>query len=195
MRVVVSAVKGAGKTTAIKFVKERKKDIGIITVGDFFAEEYKRRNLKRDEGDKAVSREEHEKIQRDIFKRIGREIEKYDNVIIDTNLFFLKSEGYFPGLPEYALREIKPDVIVVMEYKPEFILKRREKDRERIGRERSAALTLHGIEEEQSIQKHYAFVASGLTGCTVIILKRYETEKVEFEHNKKNAEEILNLFK
>jgi len=194
MKLVVSAVKGAGKTTAIKFALEKKSDIKVITVGNYFEKAYQKLGLKRDQGDKVVSKEEHKKIQIESFKMIADEIKKQKDVIIDTNLFFTKSEGFFPGLPDFILEKLNPDAILIMEYKPEFILARREKDIKAIGRERSASLTVEGIEQEQTVQKHYAFVCSGLTGCTVKILRREEPEKYEFQHNKENAEEILKFF-
>jgi len=194
MKMVVSGIKGAGKSTAIKFVLEKKPDIKVITVGNYFEKAFEKLGLKRDEGDKGVSKEDHKKIQQETFNMISDEIKKHKNVIIDTNLFFTKTEGYFPGLPEIALKRINPDVIVVMEYKPEFILSRRQKDIKDIGRKRSASLTLDGIEMEQNIQRHYAFACSELTGCTVKILRRDEPEKYEFEHNKMNAEEIVKIF-
>lgn len=194
MKLVVSGVKGAGKSTAIKFVLEKRPDIKVITVGDFFERVYKKLGLKRDEGDRAVSKEKHKKIQIETFNMISKEMKKHENVIIDTNVFFTKTEGYFPGLPEFALKKIDPDVIIIMEYRPEFILERRKKDIKTIGRERSASLTLKGIEMEQNIQRQYAFTCSELTGCTVKILRREEPEEFEFEHNRKNAEEILKLF-
>ena len=194
MKVVVSGVKGAGKSTTIKFVLEKKPDIKVITVGDYFEKTFKKLGLKRDEGDKAITKKIHEKIQKETFDMIAKEIKKHNNVIIDTNLFFTKSEGIFPGLPENVLKKIELDAIILMEYKPEFILSRREKDIKAIGRERSASLTLEGIELEQEIQRNYALVCSELTGCTVMILREYEPEKYEFEHGKKNAEEILKIF-
>jgi adenylate kinase len=194
MRVVVSAVKGAGKSTTIKFVLEKRPDIKVISVGDYFERVYKQLGLRRDEGDRGIDRKKHEEIQLKVFKTISEEIRKHKDVIIDTNLFFTKTEGYFPGLPEFAIKKIKPDAIVIMEYKPEFIISRREKDIKTIGRERSASLTVEGIEKEQEIQRYYGFVCSALTGCTVKIIRRDEPEKYEFEHNRKNAEEILKLF-
>lgn len=194
MKVVISAVKGAGKTTTIKFITEKRNDIEVVRVGDYFEKYYKEKGLKRDEGDKGVSREEHARIQEEIFDQIAKKIKDYRHVIIDTNLFFSKSEGYFPGLPYNVLTKINPDVIVVMEYRPEDILERRKKDIQKLGRERSASLTIEGIRKEQEIQRMYAFAYSALTGCAVKILERYEPEKFEFQHNKLNAKEILKLF-
>jgi adenylate kinase len=36
--------------------------------------------------------------------------------------------GYYPGLPEEAIKKIKPDAIVLAEYNPEDIIERRKKD-------------------------------------------------------------------
>ena len=194
MKVVVSGVKGAGKSTTIKFVLEKKPDIKVITVGDYFEKAFKKLDLKRDEGDKAITKKMHKRIQKETFDMIAKELKKHKNVIIDTNLFFTKTEGVFPGLPENVLKKIEPDAIVLMEYKSEFILARRERDIKAIGRERSASLTLGGIELEQEVQRNYALTCSELTGCVVMIVRRYEPEKYEFEHGKKNAEEILKIF-
>jgi adenylate kinase len=194
MRIVVSGVKGAGKSTTIKFMLEKKPDIKVITVGDYFEKAFKKFGLKRDEGDRVITKEIHKKIQKETFDMIAKELKKHKNTIVDTNLFFTKTEGFFPGLPKDALKNIEPDAIVLMEYKPEFILSRREKDIKAIGRERSASLTIEGIELEQEVQRNYALACSELTGCTVMILRRYESEKYDFEHAKNNAEEILKIF-
>jgi adenylate kinase len=194
MRVIVAGLKGSGKTTVLKFVNQKRPDIKILNAGDFFAQVFKKYGLDRDQGDLGIPREKYVSIQKEIFKNLAREVKRYKDVIIDTHLFLTKKEGYYPGLPEFAMKEIDPDVIVVLEYDPKFILKRREKDLKEIGRQRSAEFTTEGIEWEQQVQRHFAFSSATFTATTVKIIKRYEKEKRDFEHAEKNAEEILKLF-
>ncbi|MCD6226428.1 MAG: AAA family ATPase [Candidatus Aenigmarchaeota archaeon] len=192
MIIVVSGVKGAGKSKVIEYVTKQK-PMKVIRVGDYFEKVFKEKGLKRDEGDKVIRKREYVDIQKKVFKEIKNDLE--EDTIIDTNLFFTKPGGFYPGLPAFALDIIKPDAIVLLEYKPEFILQRRNKDLKELGRERSAAFDIEGIKLEQEVQKHYAFICSELCQCTVKILKRYEPETYEFEHAEKNAEEILKIIK
>ncbi|MEM4367581.1 MAG: AAA family ATPase [Candidatus Anstonellales archaeon] len=194
MRVIVAGLKGSGKTTVLKYVAHKRPDIKILNAGDFFAQVFQKYGLARDQGDLGIPREKYVNIQKEIFRNLGREAKKHKNVIIDTHLFLTKKEGYYPGLPEFAMKEIDPDAIVVLEYDPKFILKRREKDLKELGRQRSAEFTVDGIEWEQQVQRHFAFASAAFTATTVKIIKRYEKEKREFEHAEKNAEEILKLF-
>ena len=94
----------------------------------------------------------------------------------------------------FVLEELRPDTVIGLEYKPEEILKRREKDIKDLQRERSAATTLEGIKLEYEVQRNYLFAASMAIGCTVKLLQRFEPEKYEFEHVDKNVEELLELF-
>jgi len=194
LKIVVSAVKGAGKSTALRFVTEKRPDIKVIRVGDYFAKEFEKVGLKRDEGDKGISKDKHSDIQIRIFEQIAKDIEPFENVILDTNLLFRKSEGFFRALPEAALKIIRPDVLVVMEYRPEDILARRQKDIKNLGRERAASLTSEGVEEEQSVQKQYAEECKEIIGCELVVLRQDKPEEYEFQHNKDNSEEILKLF-
>lgn len=191
---IIVGLKGSGKTTTIKKIVEKRPDIKVVCVGDYFEKVFKKYGLKRDEGDLGIKNTEYIKFDRELFKQIGKDVKKYKNVIIDTHLFLTKSTGYYPGLPSFKIKELEPNTLVVLEYSPKVILKRRKKDLKELGRKRSGELTLKGIELEQDVQRHYAFVCSGIAGCTVKILRRDKPEKYEFEHAEKNAEEILKLF-
>lgn len=194
MKMVISGVKGAGKSTTIKYILEKKPDIKIIRVGDYFERIFNEMGLERDEGDKKIEREDYVKFHKKVFQEIGKECKKNKDVIIDTNMFFTKPEGYYPGLPMFALNELEIDVIALLEYNPKFILQRREKDVKELGRERSASFTLDGIEKEQDVQKHYAFTCSEILSTTVKILRRDKEEEYDFQHAELNAEEIVELF-
>ncbi|MCX8178857.1 MAG: AAA family ATPase [Candidatus Aenigmarchaeota archaeon] len=194
MRMIVAGLKGSGKTTVLKYVSHKRPDIKILNAGDFFAKVFEKYGLSRDQGDLGIPRDRYVNIQKEIFRAINREARKYKDVIIDTHVFLTKKEGYYPGLPEFAMKEINPDIIVVLEYDPKMILKRREKDIKEIGRQRSAELTVEGIEKEQAIQRGFAFASAAFTATAVKIISRFEKEKREFEHAEKNAEEIVKLF-
>jgi len=195
MLAVLVGLKGSGKTTLMKKVKDLRPDIKHIVAGDYFAEYYKKKGLKRDEGDKNVESSEHFKIQREIFKKLRKEADKHDHVIVDTHAFLTKTEGFYPGLPWFALKELEPDVLIALEFRPEDILQRRKKDEKELGRKRSAASSIEGVKFEYEIQRNFLCAAAGMIGCTVKLLRRMEPESYKFEHVDKNAEELLELFK
>lgn len=194
MIAILVGLKGSGKTTLAKKILEKKPDIKYIIAGDYFAEYYKKKGLNRDQGDLGVKSTEHFKIQKEVFKKIKEDCKKYKNAIVDTHAFLTKKEGYYPGLPLSALEIIKPNTIIVVDYLAEDILQRRLKDKEEIGRERSAELSVEGIEREQRVQEEFSIAAATSFGCTVKIIKRYEKQKYPFEHTELNAEEIVKLF-
>ena len=194
MIAILVGLKGSGKTTLMKKLLEKRSDIKHIVAGDYFAEYYKKRGLNRDQGDKGIDSSEHFKIQKGVFREIRKEADKYDNVIIDTHGFLTKKEGFYPGLPLFVLEELRPDMIIGLEFNPEEILKRRTKDVKELGRERSAAVTLEGVKLEYQVQRNYLFAASAMIGCTVKLLQRFESEKYEFEHVEKNVKELLEIF-
>ena len=53
MIIVISGVKGAGKSKVIEFVTKQK-PIKVIRVGDYFEKIFKEKGLKRDEADQAI---------------------------------------------------------------------------------------------------------------------------------------------
>jgi len=194
MLAILVGLKGSGKTTVMKKVMERNPDIKQIIAGDYFAEYYKERDLSRDEGDLGVDSSEHFRIQREVFKKIRKEADKHDKVIVDTHAFLTKKEGYYPGLPLFVMKDLEPDTIIMMDYLPKDILKRRQKDKEDLGRDRSAALTLEGVKKEQRVQEEFVIAAAVAGGCTVKMIERYEKQEYPFQHAEQNADEIVELF-
>lgn len=194
MRVIVAGLKGSGKTTVISKVLEKRLDIKLIRVGDYFEKSFSQWGLDRDEGDTKIKSTLYTKLDKEVFKKIREDVMEMENVIIDTHLLLNKPSGFYPGLSEFKVKELLPDALVVLDYKPEVILGRRNKDLEKIGRKRSGAYDVEGIKKEQEAQKSYAFACSAISGCTVKIIERFEDETYPFEHADKNAEELLKLF-
>jgi adenylate kinase len=85
------------------------------------------------------------------------------NAIIDTHASVKTPNGYLPGLPEWVLRELLPDTIILVETDEDQILMRRLADETRTrDMEGSRSISLHQ-QFNRSIAASYAMV----TGCTV----------------------------
>ena len=87
MIIVISGVKGAGKSKTIEYILKQK-EMKIIRVGDYFEKVFNEKGLKRDEGDKTIGKKKYLEIQKKIYSQIKNNLE--DNTIIDTNMFFTK---------------------------------------------------------------------------------------------------------
>ena len=93
-------------------------------------------------------------------KQAGEKIGQMDNVIVDTHASILTPSGYLPGLPEWTVKAIMPNTIVLVEALPNEIENRRSKDTSRA--RDSDDIGLH-----QRINREYAIAAAFMTGATV----------------------------
>ena len=83
-----------------------------------------------------------------------------NNVIVDTHASILTSSGYWPGLPEWTVKAIMPNQIILVEALPEEIENRRSKDTSRT--RDSDDIGLH-----QRMNREYAISAAVMTGASV----------------------------
>jgi adenylate kinase len=146
-------------------------------------------------------------LQRKVARQLAEDARGAEDVLIDTNLLFIRQTGFFPGLTEEFLRILDPDVIAVMEVYPEAILERRLKDEKRTGEEiteagtiakqriRHAGKSIEEVETEQEIQRSFALNCAFLIGCSVKIINLRFREKESYEHAKVAAEEIVKIMK
>jgi len=170
-KVVVTGVPGVGKTTVITGAMEKLAGEGIqyesINFGSFMFE----RALK----DSIVgNRDEMRKLDRTVQKRLQKEaasgiaaVSGTKNVIIDTHASVKTPAGYLAGLPEWVLRELMPDVIVLVETDEDQILLRRLGDDTRT-RDMEGG---RAIAEHQAFNRSLAAAYAMLTGCTVKIVR------------------------
>jgi len=208
MRIIVSGVKGSGKTTVIQLVKKKFPEVKIFNFGNYIKKsiENKYPKLTRDQWDKNIPFKEHEKFQKMAAKYIAKEMKNSKYSIIDTNLLFKKPIGILPGLSEEVLKILKPDLIAIMDYRPEDVLERRLKDikiskseKTEIGtisshRERDVE-TVKEIELEQTIQREFLITYTAMTGTILKIINLRFKENYEFEHTEIAAEEIIKILK
>ena len=74
-----------------------------------------------------------------------------------------------PGLPEWTVRALNPEIIVLVEATPDEIEARRNKDASR-------ARDKDDIGLHQSVNREYAAVAAVMTGSTVAIVKNHDNQ-------------------
>jgi adenylate kinase len=174
LKVIITGVNGAGKTTVTEYLKREMSSVAIFNYGDKFKEVLERefpefKGIPRDQWNKVLSKEQQRLIQVKAAELIKKDMEGKEHVLIDVNLVLRRKEGYLPGLPEDVLRLLNPDVIVVMEVHPEIIQERRKMDFERKKRQREVE-TVDEIKREQELQRMFAANCALLTGCLVEIL-------------------------
>jgi len=168
-KVIITGVPGVGKTAVINTTIQKLTDEGIlyqnISFGTFMFEVAKANGLVQDRDEmRSLSKDDQKILQRDASQQIA----SIDgNVIIDTHASVKTPAGFLPGLPEWVIRDLMPDVIVLVEADDDQILRRRLSDASRT----------RDIEGSRSIRDHQEFnrsIAASyamLTGCTVLYVE------------------------
>ncbi len=175
--VVVTGMPGAGSSTVIKEALKSKEegvdvDFTPMNYGDVMFEVAREEKFveKRDELRKLPSEKQRE-IQMLACNKIS-EWKRSTNLIIDTHCTIKTPSGYLPGLPEYVLREIKPDQFVLIEANPAEIFERRQRDKTR---ERDIE-DEKGIEEHRFMNRAMSMAYACLTGTSVKIIENHDGE-------------------
>lgn len=165
MKIIITGVPGVGKSTILEGVS-KKIDYPIKNYGTVMLEIAKTYGVKsRDD-----IRKQKIELQRDIQKEAAKTIGKSEKVIVDTHMSIKTNSGYLPGLPEWVLKELKPDLLVLIEADSKDISSRRKKDESRV-RDEDETLS---IEEHQGMNRAFAATCSVLTGANVIIIQNRE---------------------
>ena len=161
--VVVTGVPGVGKSTVMNAAEEF--GFKIVNFGTVMFEQASK--------DGVVDRDAMRKLpvssQRKYQKMAGEAISEMGNVVVDTHASILTPAGYMPGLPEWTVRALNPNIIVLVEAAPEEIESRRSKDSSRIRDD-------DDIKLHQNVNREYAAVAAVMTGATVAIVKNHDNQ-------------------
>lgn len=167
-KVIVTGVPGVGKTTVVNGALAKLNEEGItyqsLNFGTFMFEVAKNEGYAKD-------RDEMRKLDKDVQKNLQKLAAKAmaqisGNVLIDTHASVKTPKGYLPGLPEWVLRELMPDLIVLVETDEDQILLRRLSDATRVRDMEGAG----GIGEHQQFNRSFGASYATLTGCTVKII-------------------------
>jgi len=188
--IVVTGIPGTGKTTICnelcKLAQRLGKRVTMLNYGNIMVE------LSREHG-KTLHRDDVRKsklpFQRNLQLEAAERIAKIltdkmgDILVIDTHMVVKTKDGYWAGLPVEVLKRLNPDLLVLVEAKPEEVLARRFRNP---ARKRDEALR-DEVAEELAFSRHMAAACSVLTGAAVKIVKNPSGKHVEA------AEEILKL--
>jgi len=167
-KVIITGVPGVGKTTVINEALQKLKSEGVdyqpINFGTFMFEVAKNEGLVADRDQmRTLDRADQKRLQ----QRAAQAIAKIPgNVMIDTHASVKTPKGYLAGLPEWVLREIMPDIVVLVETDDDQILMRRLSDDTR-NRDREGA---RSIAEHQAFNRSIAAAYAMMTGCTIKII-------------------------
>ncbi|WP_440949106.1 adenylate kinase [Methanosphaerula subterraneus] len=168
-KIIITGVPGVGKTTVINEsilrLKEEGVDFQSISFGSFMFEMAVSKGLVKDRDDmRKLSRDEQKHLQQLAAAAIGK---INGDVIIDTHASVKTPKGYLAGLPEWVLRELKPDVFVIVETDEDQILLRRLSDMTRV----RDVDGFRALSEHQEFNRAIAAAYAMVTGCTVKIIK------------------------
>ncbi len=171
MLAILTGIPGTGKTTvateAMKILEKENIRYEMITFGTVIFELAQQKKLVKDRDEMrkltpAVQRD----IQREAAKKIAK-MAKGKNILIDTHCTISTPKGYIPGLPEWVLKELNPDAIVLVEADSIEIDKRRKSDPTRKRDDEGVS----GIQMHQDMNRAAAMSYSSLTGAAVKVIK------------------------
>ena len=161
--VVVTGVPGVGKSTVMSSAEEY--GYKIVNFGTTMFEEAQKEGVADRDDMRKLAIEDQQRLQ----KQAGEKISRMGNVVVDTHASILTSSGYMPGLPEWTVRALNPDIIVLVEATPDEITGRRNKDASRA--RDSDDIGLH-----QTVNREYAATAAVMTGATVSIVENHDNQ-------------------
>jgi adenylate kinase len=169
MIAVVTGIPGTGKTTvatkAMELLKAEGIEYKMVTYGDVMIEIAKAKKIAEDrDAMRKLDPETQKKIQELAAEKIGT---MKGNILVDTHCTIRTSRGFLPGLPEWVLRKLKPNAIILVEASPAEIAGRRNRDKSRT----RDAETVEGIALHQDTNRNIAAAYSVFTGATVKVIQ------------------------
>ena len=164
--IVVTGIPGVGKTTVMQKAAEGM-DIQFVTFGTVMIDIAKELGLVKDRDEmRKLTLDQQKQLQIKTAEKVG----KMKNVILDTHCTVKTPKGYMPGLPEWVLRKLNPNAIIIVEADPQEIFNRRAKDTTR-NRDPDS---VEKIAEHQMMNRAAAMAYATLTGATVKIVFNHD---------------------
>jgi len=161
-KIVIVGIPGVGKTTVVTKVFEilntKNKSISVVSFGNLMFEEALKYGIKDRDDLRKLSISQQQELQKKAAERIAK---LNDNVvIIDTHAFITTPAGFYPGLPDYVIKIIKPSNFISISARPEVIFNRRKQDETR----QRDVVSIDLIKKELAVQDAMLSSCSVLSG-------------------------------
>lgn len=169
--IIVTGVPGVGKTTVVTEAAE-KAGLEVVVYGSEMFRVAKDRGLVADRDE---MRKLDPAVQRQVQKEAAEAIARRGRVVVDTHCMIATPKGFLPGLPEWVVRGLEPETVVLIETDPEAIAARRASDETRKRDADSAA----AIDRHQQLNRAAAAAVATLTGATVATVANEEGKIAE----------------
>ena len=165
--IIVMGLPGAGKTTILSTLKQKRTEYVIANYGDLMFEIEKEKGwvTVRDEMRK-LPIEKQKQAQKLVAKKLAKEKGKF---ILDTHCSVNTPKGYYPGLPFSLLKDLTVEAVVYVTARSEEIKQRRENDPSRVR-------DLDDVAEHDSLNRSYLAAYSAFTGAPAIIINNTHGE-------------------
>jgi adenylate kinase len=192
--IIVTGVPGVGKTTVLKRLEERAKkekiELLIVNFGDYMLKAAMEKGVANDRDKlRSLDHRTQLRLQKEaaslIIKDARDKLGEEGVLIVDTHSIVKTTSGYWPGLPEHVVKELRPDSIVLIEAKPDDIIRRQKRDETRYRKDIADPKVLT---EMMSMARIAAVASATLTASSVYIV---ENPEGEIEHP---VGKILDLF-
>jgi adenylate kinase len=171
-RIVITGVPGVGKTTVVNGALGRLAEEGVMYQSiNFGTVMFEVACSQKIVSDRDGMRKLPGSAQREIQRMAAQAIAGTEgNIIIDTHCTVKTPKGFLAGLPEWVLRELMPDMVILVETDEDQILSRRLADTTRArDPDTSREIALH-----QEYNRGMAAAYSMVSGCTVKIVKNQD---------------------
>ncbi len=161
-KIVIVGIPGVGKTTVVTKVFEilntKDKSVSVVSFGNLMFEEALQYGIKDRDDLRKLSISQQQDLQKKAAERIAK---LNDNVvIIDTHAFITTPAGFYPGLPDYVIKIIKPSNFISISARPEVIFNRRKQDETR----QRDVVSIDLIKKELAVQDAMLSSCSVLSG-------------------------------
>ena len=161
-KIVIVGIPGVGKTTVVTKVfdilNSKNKSVSVVSFGNLMFEEALKYGIKDRDDLRKLSISQQQDLQKKAAERIAK---LNDNVIIiDTHAFITTPAGFYPGLPDYVIKIIKPSNFISISARPEVIFNRRKQDETR----QRDVVSIDLIKKELAVQDAMLSSCSVLSG-------------------------------
>lgn len=158
---IISGVPGVGSSRVSEAARRSLDEAyELINFGDVMLEEAVSRGWATGRDEMAsIPTRDYLLLQRRAGEYIARQA-RDASLLIDTHFMIHTDHGFLPGFPEPILREVRPDMLVLIEADPETILDRRASNRSREYPTESAVTISFHQQLNRMAAVSYAMVAS-----------------------------------